>query len=148
MKKLYVIITIFVFTTTVSFGQDFNKEFEFDGSDNTKEYTMKVSEGLISFKFILKSKLTEGYIYVELIDANNNIKGRFSAFFKKKVYAVKAIKPNKTKYDFFKVIKENKDLKYDIGELQKIIRNPTYGDWTIKIKSDNAKGTVLIKTEK
>lgn len=148
MKKLYVIITVFVFTTTLSFGQGFDKEIRFDGSDNTKEYTVKVSEGLTSFKFILKSKLTEGYIYIELIDTNNNIKGRFSAFFKKKAYALKPHKPNKTKYDFYKVIKENKDVKYEEGELQKIIRNPSYGDWTIKIRSDKAKGTVQIKTTK
>lgn len=148
MKKLYVIIATFMLTTTISFGQDFNKEIQFDGKSDTKEYTMKISKGLKSLNFILQSKITEGYIYIELIDANNNIKGRFSAFFKKKAYALEPHKLKKTKFDFYKVIKENKDLKYDEGELKRIIHNPAHGNWIIKVKSDKAVGSVQIKTSK
>jgi hypothetical protein len=147
MKNIYVIITALILITATSFGQSFNKEIKFDGKSDAKEYAMKVAKGLKLLDFVLKSKITDGYIFIELIDPNNIIKGRFAVFSKKKTYALEPHKLKKTKFDFYKAIKENKNLKYDKGELKKIIHNPFQGNWIIKVKSDKAKGTVKIMTK-
>lgn len=146
MKKIHVMTTIFLLAGATLFGQSFSKEIQFDGKKGTKEYSMKVSEGLKSMSFVLKSKITRGYIYIELFDTEKNIMGRFAVFFKNKAHELgppKKIK--KGKHDLYKVIKANENLKYNKGELQKIINNPSGGNWTIKVKSDTAVGTVLIE---
>lgn len=146
MKRIHLIMIFFLLATTWTFAQDFSKELQFDGEKETKEYSMKVPEGLKSLSFILKSEITKGYLYIELFDAQKNIMGRFAVFFKKKVHELEPPKMiKKIKVEYYKAIKANENLKYNQGELQKIINNPPGGNWTIKVKSDKAVGTVLIK---
>ena len=136
MKKIisFLFGTLFLVTIIpcLSFGQDtqitLTRSILLNGDSEKEEITIKVEEQVVRLNISIKSSINKGKLILEIYDPNGEKEGYFSIGGQ-----IKAV-----------------DNKKEIvtGSINKMLQEPTPGNWKIIIIPNKAKGSIKINTNK
>ncbi len=134
MKKsinLFTCLTLFMFFSLSMFAQQCdvvttNRNIQLDGSSDTEEITVEVTEDITCLSIGINSTIQSGYLTMEIYDPKGEKQGNFSVESQLKSNA------------------KTKELV--CGQMQKQIKEPLKGKWVVKLIPNNVKGDITIHT--
>jgi len=129
--KLFACLSLIMFLSFSATGQQcdgitLNRNIQLDGSSDTEEFKVEVSEDIESLQIAIISTIQSGYLTMEIYDPKGVKQGNFSV--------ESQLNSNAKKKELV------------CGQMQKTIKDPIKGNWVIKLIPEKVKGDISICT--
>lgn len=134
--KLRAMIIMLFFLGHVAIAQQdctdykITRTINLDESSKTKEINLEVNEDVVCLQIGLISTIESGSLTIEIYDPNGDKQGNFSV--------ESELSSNSSSSG------KNKDLV--CGQLNKTIKDPMKGNWTVKLKPKKVTGEIMINS--
>lgn len=129
--KLFACLSLLMFLSFSALGQQcdgitLNRNIQLDGSSDTEEIKVAVTEDIKCLSIAINSTIESGNLTMEIYDPKGAKQGNFSI--------ESQLASNAKKKDLV------------CGQMQKDMKEPMKGNWTVKLIPNKAKGDIAIRT--